>query len=237
MKKINSSNYFEVWKSLSRKDGIPEIPVELLQSHETVKGIHEAGGWEAIDSDTDLHEFRDLYFESLQDFIEKHAPEILSDSTGAEDEGEKPKPKRRKKAKEEIPLPSEEEEPQTEEEEIPEDEKFPPDDVHETEHHEKPVKENGKRKRAPKPQSNQVNSFPAEYKAIRKVAHLHGKERSRSQLLRILKSLQKDILEHRIRKTSPYAEEINHFQRFFILQGFYCRDKLLLNMIDFFCVW
>ena len=115
MKKITNDNYFDVWKQLSRTDGISEIPVELSQSHETVKSIHEMGEWGALDNDADLKEFKDLFFESLQDFIEKNAPDIFSDAGGGEsgndsEPDEKPKRAKKKKAKEETPEPEIEEE-------------------------------------------------------------------------------------------------------------------------------
>ena len=209
MKKVTNDNYFDVWKTLSRTDGISEIPVELSQSHETVKSIHEMGGWDSLDNDADLKEFKDLFFESLQDFIEKNAPDIFSDSKGNDsvdepEPDEKSKRGRKKRVKEEIPEPEIEEEEEVEETEVTRDE---------TPQAEKPVHKKEGKKRIQRPQASLVNSFPAEYKVIRKVAHLNGKAKSRSQLLRILKSLQKDILEHRIRKTSPYADEIVSIQK------------------------
>ena len=72
-----------------------------------------------MDGDADLKEFKDLFFESLQDFIEKNAPDIFSDAGGGEsgndpEPDEKPKRAKKKKAKEETSEPEIEEEEERE---------------------------------------------------------------------------------------------------------------------------
>lgn len=47
---------------------------------------------------------------------------------------------------------------------------------------------------------------------IKRYALLHGKEKSREQVLHFINSLQRAILEKRIRKNSPFAKEITYMQ-------------------------
>lgn len=47
---------------------------------------------------------------------------------------------------------------------------------------------------------------------IKRYALLHGRQKTDTQILAFINSLQKAILERRIRKTDPYAKEINYIQ-------------------------
>jgi len=57
-----------------------------------------------------------------------------------------------------------------------------------------------------------VERMPEEIRFIKRFVNLHGKEKTKEDLLRLINSLQKTILEKRIRKTSPYAEQIRYIQ-------------------------
>jgi AAA domain len=57
-----------------------------------------------------------------------------------------------------------------------------------------------------------VEMIPVEISFIRRYAAMHGKVKTRKQLLTLLSSLQKAMLEKRIRKSSPYAAEIMQVQ-------------------------
>ena len=76
----------------------------------------------------------------------------------------------------------------------------------------------GKKNKAPK--SHNVNIDPAtmverisdEVRFIKRFVNLHGKTKTKEELLRFINSLQKAILEKKIRKTSPLAEQIRYIQ-------------------------
>ena len=77
-----------------------------------------------------------------------------------------------------------------------------------------PTKKSAPRRRAArKPDTaERVSLMPPEVSLIRRYAAMHGKVRTRVQLLRLLSSLQKAMVEKRIRKTSPYATEVLQIQ-------------------------
>ena len=60
--------------------------------------------------------------------------------------------------------------------------------------------------------AERVELMPPEVALIRRYANMHGKVRTRAQLLRLLSSLQKAMVEKRIRKTSPFATEVLQMQ-------------------------
>jgi hypothetical protein len=57
-----------------------------------------------------------------------------------------------------------------------------------------------------------VERIPEELRFIRRFVNLNGKTKAKDEILRFLNSLQKAIVEKRIRKTSNYAEQIRFIQ-------------------------
>ncbi len=57
-----------------------------------------------------------------------------------------------------------------------------------------------------------VEQVDDEIRFIKRYALLHGKTKTDAQILNFINSLQKAILERRIRKSSPYAQEISYIQ-------------------------
>lgn len=57
-----------------------------------------------------------------------------------------------------------------------------------------------------------VERIPDEIRFIRRCVSLHGKKKTREDLLRFINALHRAILEKRIRKASPYAKQINYIQ-------------------------
>ncbi len=57
-----------------------------------------------------------------------------------------------------------------------------------------------------------VERLPDEIRFIRRFLHLDGKTKTKDELLRFINSLQKAILEKKIRKTSVYADQIRFVQ-------------------------
>lgn len=57
-----------------------------------------------------------------------------------------------------------------------------------------------------------VERMPEELRFIKRYTNLNGKTKTKDDILRFINALQKAIVEKRIRKTSPYAEQIKHVQ-------------------------
>jgi hypothetical protein len=57
-----------------------------------------------------------------------------------------------------------------------------------------------------------VERIPEELRFIKRFVNLNGKTKTKEELLRFINSMQKAILEKRIRKTSSYAEQIKYIQ-------------------------
>ncbi len=81
-----------------------------------------------------------------------------------------------------------------------------------------------KKKKEPKAESNAeaVEKVSLEVSFIKRYVGLHGKTKTQDEILRFLDSLQKAMLEKRIRKTSPYAAEIENIQE----QLIKCYEKM-----------
>ena len=69
------------------------------------------------------------------------------------------------------------------------------------------------RKKKPQPEQPMwVERMPEELRFIKRYVNLDGKTKTKEDILRFINSLQKAIVEKRIRKTSPYAEQIRYVQ-------------------------
>jgi hypothetical protein len=64
----------------------------------------------------------------------------------------------------------------------------------------------------PDNQPMMVERMPEELRFIRRFVNLNGKTKAKDEVLRFINSLQKAIVEKRIRKTSPYAEQVKYIQ-------------------------
>jgi len=62
------------------------------------------------------------------------------------------------------------------------------------------------------PQPTLVERIPEELRFIKRFVNLNGKTKTKEEILRFVNSLQKAILEKRIRKNSSYAEQIKYIQ-------------------------
>lgn len=69
-----------------------------------------------------------------------------------------------------------------------------------------------KKQKAEAEQPLWVERMPEELRFIKRFVNLDGKTKSKEDVLRFINSLQKAIVEKRIRKTSPYAEQIKYVQ-------------------------
>ncbi len=81
--------------------------------------------------------------------------------------------------------------------------------------HERPAKSRSEIQREPSEHSEGpilVERVPEELRFIRRFVNLNGKSKTKEDILRFINSLQKAIVEKRIRKTSAYAEQIGFIQ-------------------------
>ncbi len=62
------------------------------------------------------------------------------------------------------------------------------------------------------PPPEMVERIPEELRIIRRFVNMDGKTKTKEEILRFVNSLQKAIVEKRIRETSPYAEQIRFIQ-------------------------
>ena len=76
----------------------------------------------------------------------------------------------------------------------------------------KKTKGNKLKKEKPVYEGNMVERMPEEIRYIKRFIGLHGKTKTKDDVLRFINALQKSILEKRIRKTSAYAKEIKYIQ-------------------------
>jgi len=85
---------------------------------------------------------------------------------------------------------------------------------HSVSKHEKPAKAKKEKPIKPKKEDTAtgVEAIETEIKFIRRFVLMNGKSKTAEQILNFLNALQKAIIERRIRKTSPYADQIKTIQ-------------------------
>ncbi len=88
------------------------------------------------------------------------------------------------------------------------------------------AKKPGSKKTEPEQEPEGVEKILPEVGFIKRYVGLHGKIKTQDDILKFLASLQKAILEKRIRKTSPYAKEIENIQN----QLIKCYEKMGNNI-------
>ncbi|MBS1634221.1 MAG: ATP-binding protein, partial [Bacteroidetes bacterium] len=74
------------------------------------------------------------------------------------------------------------------------------------------ITNNATKKQEPIHNPTMVERIPEELRFIKRFVNLNGKTKTKEDILRFINSLQKAIVEKRIRKTSPYAEQIRMIQ-------------------------
>lgn len=179
---INPENY------LSKIQGveISSMPMPLQKGYEfLMKATANATDWNTYHNSTAIRKTIQLYFERLNEFLQENG---------------KAEKKRLKKEAE-----------QKQNQEI----------IAEAMRRQGLVDEKVKQiekstsKRKVKPVSEQpiwVERMPEELRFIKRYVNLDGKTKTKEDILRFINSLQKAIVEKRIRKTSPYAEQIKYVQ-------------------------
>lgn len=81
------------------------------------------------------------------------------------------------------------------------------------------------------PRAIMVERMPEELRFIKRFVNLNGKTKNKEDILRFINSLQKAIVEKRIRKTSPYAEQVRYVQNRLIQVYNSMASKIKLELI------
>ncbi len=179
---INPENYLSKIASVD----IATLPMPLQKGHEfLMKATTNATDWNTYHNSTAIRKTIQLYFERLSEFIQANSK---ADRKG-----------RRKEAE------------QKEHHEIMQDAMQKQGLIDENG---KQVKKTTQRQRKQKAadQTLWVERMPEELRFIKRYVNLDGKTKTKEDILRFINSLQKAIIEKRIRKTSPYADQIKYVQ-------------------------
>jgi hypothetical protein len=101
----------------------------------------------------------------------------------------------------------------------------------------KPEKGRGRRKAVeseretePTTKVTMVERIPEEIKFIKRLVNMHGKVKTKEEILRFINSLQKAIVEKRIRKTSAWAGQIALIQDYLIAEYNSMKVKKLVHL-------
>lgn len=95
-----------------------------------------------------------------------------------------------------------------------------------------PAKKPVRSKQVKPPTVHHVERIEEEVKFIKRYALLHGKEKTSQQILGFINSLQKAILEKRIRKASKYSKDIKYIQDALIKLYNVMGDKVQIKVND-----
>jgi len=201
---MNTSNYFEVTRSIDFNN----LPEALKNGNKLVQGASQ-NNWSAYQSNENIRRVVDSYMQKLDEYLEKHEPETTPERPAKpvkKAKSAKPSVKK-EKVKKEKPAPKQKTAKAPKQKKV----KSP-----------KPKKE-PKPKRVKKvDKSEKVEKLKPEIAFIRRYALMDGKTKTQKEILSFLNTLQKAILEKRIRKTSPYAKEIENIQN----QLIHCYEKM-----------
>lgn len=220
---ITKQNYFSQVSNIDYKS----LPDALKEGYDTIKfGSKDYSTWEFLEDD---QEFLDVYFNKLNVFLEKEkdAGTRAEKAVKKVSKTAKSQPERKpnyKGLKVEI-RPASKNSTMFIVWDVKTNQKFANEKFSSIEEARQfiednemilvqPKKQNAKKKtkKATESDIKTVEKVHEEIRFIKRYALLNGKEKNRSQILAFINSLQKAITEKRIRKTSPYAEEIIHIQ-------------------------
>ena len=184
---ITTKNYFD------RTAGIDfdNLPEALAKGHALVSGAAQ-NDWEHYRKVENIKRVVDAYFEKLDSYLQAHPQSSKAITPAAPQQPAKPvRTRTRVEPKQTAEKPK------------------------------KAVKtakssktKSGKASKAARPEykTTPVESLDTDVQFIRRYALMDGKVKTQAQVLTLIHSLQKAILERRIKKTSPYAAEIKLMQ-------------------------
>jgi|GEM_PF-5814419 len=173
-----------------------EMPEALRETREFLDMITDNGqDWSSVDADTDVQKMVAVYFDKLNEYLQKQQPAVKEKKTAREKSIKQPS----EKTVEPEPVKSED---------VP---------------YEPSPTEHKKTSRQRKPKTATaiveeldkilVETLPEEIRIFKRMVNMNGKIVERKAVLNLLNYLQKAILERRIRKDSVYAVDIMSIQK------------------------
>jgi len=216
---ITKKNYFDKVQSIDYKS----LPEALKEGYDTIKfGSKDYTTWEYLEDDP---EFLNLYFGKLLNFMEsetvKPKRKTSTESKGRYEDLEveiRPKSPRSKlfivwDVKKDMIFANEYFKSIEEAKEFTELNKMKLIKIKKRNTSNRKARSVTPRSKViKKAEPKKVEMIPLDISFIRRYALLHGKTVTKKRLLTLLNSLQKAMLEKRIRKTSPYAKELMNIQ-------------------------
>jgi hypothetical protein len=230
---ITKDNYFEKAAGID----FSNLPEALRNGHKLVQGASQ-NNWSAYNSNENISRVVKAYFEKLEQWLqkspqEKPTPEKKTGTVKKTDTSKKPEPtppmQRRlnhKGRKVDI-RPASKNSAKFIVWDLKSDQKFANEKFDSIQEAKDFIDDNEMilvqtHSSSDESKSNPVERLDPEVQFIKRYAALHGKTKTQDEILRFLSSLQKAMLEKKIRKTSPYAAEIEKIQE----QLIRCYEKM-----------
>ncbi len=202
---LNQSNYYDKIQSID----FYNMPDAIKKGHEYVnKATDNGASWEAYHGSDTVKKVIDMYFGKLNEFVNNnHKAEVRQHNKVV-----------RQKSDAEVMKDAMIKQGITNPDGSPK------------EKHSKP----GRKTKTEKQEdaTSLVERIPEEIRFIRRYLNLHGKTKTKDDLLRFINRLQKAILEKRIRKTSAYAKQIKYIQESLVKTFNSMRAKIKLEIND-----
>ena len=180
-----------------------DLPLTLWKGHQFIDKVTQNGSsWDAYHSSESIKKTVDLFLAKLNEFFSKEGgSEEKTNKTSSQAKKTVPKTARTTKSK-----------------------------VKQN----RSVSQKSKKKTARElayEKAEKVETVSLELKLIKRFVMMHDKVKSQNQIRLFVNALQKAIIEKRIRKTSPYAKEINKIQDYLLgLHGQFKSDTDILKV-------
>ncbi|MFA6066881.1 MAG: AAA family ATPase [Candidatus Babeliaceae bacterium] len=222
---ITKTNYY----SEIEKIGLTNLPKPLQEMHDLINQLTDNGSdWSNYDNDPETQEYAKVQFTKVQEFLDKKSPKTKPDIIPEPKKEVVQHPAAQKPAKKEK-YPKKmynliykkqiyEIEADTKDEALKSAiESLKPNNPNEIEIKNMFIRKN--KNDVPKIKYSKNNKsikmvelVSTEVKFIKRFVAMHNKVKTQAEILNFINTLQKAILEKRIRKTSPYATEIKLIQ-------------------------
>ena len=191
--------------SITKNIDFNTFPEAIKKGHEFVNETTQNGtDWSAYNTSTTIHQVMDTYFSKLDEQLNRTAPTAIPQTTTNTTAIQQTVAPRSTIQK--IQKRNQSEKVQTSSSNTP------------------PSKNNDT--------ANYVERIPDELRFMKRYVLLHGKTKTKEDLLRFINSLQKAIVEKRIRKTSPYAKEVRYMQEKLIATYNEMGKSILIKISD-----
>jgi hypothetical protein len=230
---LNTNNYFSKAASINW-DNLPEA---LSKGHKLVEGASQ-NNWAAYNSNENIKRVVDAFFQKLNEYLDKNPSSVAASSKSLPSKTVKTAPKAA------APIATKQMNYQGLKVEIRpasktsskfiiwdilSEQKFANESFESVNEARKFINQNGmvlikiiEQEKEVEYETEDVELIDTDVQFIKRYAAMHGKVKSQAQILTLLHSLQKAIIERRIGKDSPYAKEIDMMQK----QLISCYEKM-----------